>query len=303
MICYNFNVLRKVDDVMNDEYINDFLLYLEMDLNYSKNTIDTYSNALNHLNNEIKKDILKLNSNDIENFISKLNLESSSISNYLSAYKTFYNYYIKIGKISINPIDKVDSPKLSKHLPTYLTVEEVDKLLNIDIRDAFSARNKSLLELLYATGLRISELTNLEFKNIDLNECIVRIMGKGSKERIVPINDLAIKYLKIYVKDYRHKLVKTEQNNYVYLNNHGKKMTRQGIFKMIKKRTMETGIKKDVSPHTLRHSIATHMLENGADLRIIQEFLGHESIGTTQIYTHLTNKKLKNDYMEYFPRN
>lgn len=288
---------------MNDEYINDFLLYLEMDLNYSKNTIDTYLNALNHLNNEINKDILKLSSNEIEKFISSLNLESSSISNYLSAYKTFYNYYIKIGKININPIDKVDTPKLSKHLPTYLTVEEVDKLLNIEITDAFSARNKSLLELLYATGLRISELINLEFKNIDLNDCIVRIMGKGSKERIVPINDMAIKYLKIYVKDFRHKLVKTEQNNYVYLNNHGKKMTRQGVFKMIKKRTQEAGIKKDVSPHTLRHSIATHMLENGADLRIIQEFLGHESIGTTQIYTHLTNQKLKNDYMEYFPRN
>ena len=288
---------------MNDEYINDFLLYLEMDLNYSKNTINTYSNALNHLDNNIKKDILKLRSTDIENFILKLNLESSSISNYLSAYKTFYNYYIKIGKININPIDKVDSPKLSKHLPTYLTVEEVDKLLDIDIKDAFSARNKSLLELLYATGLRISELINLEFKNIDLNECIIRIMGKGSKERIVPINDLAIKYLKIYVKDYRYKLVKKEQNNFVYLNNHGKKMTRQGVFKMIKKRTQETGIKKDVSPHTLRHSIATHMLENGADLRIIQEFLGHESIGTTQIYTHLTNQKLKSDYMEFFPRN
>lgn len=288
---------------MNDEYINDFLLYLEMDLNYSKNTINTYSNALNHLDNNITKDILKLRSTDIENFISKLNLESSSISNYLSAYKTFYNYYIKIGKININPIDKVDSPKLSKHLPTYLTVEEVDKLLDIDIKDAFSARNKSLLELLYATGLRISELINLEFKNIDLNECIIRIMGKGSKERIVPINDLAIKYLKIYVKDYRYKLVKKEQNNFVYLNNHGKKMTRQGVFKMIKKRTQETGIKKDVSPHTLRHSIATHMLENGADLRIIQEFLGHESIGTTQIYTHLTNQKLKSDYMEFFPRN
>ena len=288
---------------MNDEYINNFLLYLEMDLNYSKNTINTYLNALNHLNYEIKKDILKLTSKDIESFISELELESSSISNYLSAYKTFYNYYIKIGQISINPIDKVDTPKLSKHLPTYLTVEEVDKLLDIEIKDAFSARNKSILELLYATGLRISELINLEFKNIDLNDCIVRIMGKGSKERIVPINDLAIKYLKIYVKDYRHKLVKTEQNNYVYLNNHGKKMTRQGVFKMIKKRTLETGIKKDVSPHTLRHSIATHMLENGADLRIIQEFLGHESIGTTQIYTHLTNQKLKKDYMEYFPRN
>lgn len=288
---------------MNDEYINNFLLYLEMDLNYSKNTINTYLNALNHLNNEIKKDILKLTSKDIENFISELELESSSISNYLSAYKTFYNYYIKIGQISINPIDKVDTPKLSKHLPTYLTVEEVDKLLDIEIKDAFSVRNKSILELLYATGLRISELINLEFKNIDLNDCIVRIMGKGSKERIVPINELAIKYLKIYVKDYRYKLVKTEQNNYVYLNNHGKKMTRQGVFKMIKKRTLETGIKKDISPHTLRHSIATHMLENGADLRIIQEFLGHESIGTTQIYTHLTNQKLKKDYMEYFPRN
>lgn len=288
---------------MNDEYINDFLLYLEMDLNYSKNTIDTYLNALNHLNNKTNKNILKLNNVDIEKFISKLDLESSSISNYLSAYKTFYNYYIKIGKININPIDKIDSPKLSKHLPIYLAVEEVDKLLDIEIKDAFSARNKSLLELLYATGLRISELINLEFKNIDLNECIVRVMGKGSKERIVPINDLAIKYLKIYVKDYRHKLVKTEQNNYVYLNNHGKKMTRQGVFKMIKKRTLETGIKKDVSPHTLRHSIATHMLENGADLRIIQEFLGHENIGTTQIYTHLTNTKLKKDYMDFFPRN
>lgn len=288
---------------MNDEYINNFLLYLEMDLNYSKNTINTYLNALNNLNNKINKNILNLSCIDIEKFISESNLESSSVANYLSAYKTFYNYYIKIGKINSNPIDKLDSPKLSKHLPTFLTVDEVDRLLNIEIKDAFSARNKSLLELLYATGLRITELINLEFKNIDLNDCIVRIMGKGNKERIVPINDLAIKYLKIYVKDYRSKLVKTEQNNFVYLNNHGKKMTRQGVFKIIKKRTLETGIKKDVSPHTLRHSIATHMLENGADLRIIQEFLGHESIGTTQIYTHLTNQKLKKDYMEYFPRN
>lgn len=288
---------------MNDNYINDFLLYLEMDLNYSKNTINTYQNNLSILSNNINKDLLKLNSKDIEHFISSLNLESSSISNYLSSFKTFYNYYIKIGMLKENPVLLIDSPKLKKHLPTYLTIDEIDKLLNIEIKDAFNARNKSLLELLYATGLRISELINLEFKNIDLNECIIRIMGKGSKERIVPINDLAIKYLKIYVKDYRYKLVKKEQNNFVYLNNHGKKMTRQGVFKMIKKRTQETGIKKDVSPHTLRHSIATHMLENGADLRIIQEFLGHESIGTTQIYTHLTNQKLKSDYMEFFPRN
>ncbi len=288
---------------MNDIYINDFLLYLEMNLNYSKNTIDTYENALNNLSNHINKNIVALTSIDIENFIITLDLEPSSISNYLSAYKTFYNYYIKLGTINKNPIDVIDSPKLIKKLPIFLTIEEIDKLLDIEIIDAFSARNKSILELLYATGLRISELINLEFKNIDLNECIVRIMGKGSKERIVPINDTSIKYLKIYVKDYRHFLIKKEQNNYLYINNHGKQMTRQGVYKMIKKRALEVNIKKDVSPHTLRHSIATHMLENGADLRIIQEFLGHSDIGTTQIYTHLTNQTLKNNYMEYFPRN
>ena len=288
---------------MNDIYINDFLLYLELDLNYSKNTINTYLNSLNHLKDSTNKDLLKLTSNDIEKFISKLEIDSRSISNYLSAYKTFYNYYIKLGKLNNNPIDSISSPKLAKHLPVYLTVDEVDKLLDIEIKDAFSARNKSILEVMYSSGLRISELINLEFKNIDLNDSIIRVMGKGSKERIVPISDLAIKYLKIYVKDYRADLVKKETNNYVYLNNHGKKMTRQGVFKMIKKLTSEKGINKDVSPHTLRHSIATHMLENGADLRIFQEFLGHENIGTTQIYTHLTNEKLKNDYMEYFPRN
>lgn len=288
---------------MNDIYINDFLLYLELDLNYSKNTINTYLNSLNHLKDSTNKDLLKLTSNDIEKFISKLEIDSRSIANYLSAYKTFYNYYIKLGKLNNNPIDSISSPKLAKHLPVYLTVDEVDKLLDIEIKDAFSARNKSILEVMYSSGLRISELINLEFKNIDLNDSIIRVMGKGSKERIVPISDLAIKYLKIYVKDYRADLVKKETNNYIYLNNHGKKMTRQGVFKMIKKLTSEKGINKDVSPHTLRHSIATHMLENGADLRIIQEFLGHENIGTTQIYTHLTNEKLKNDYMEYFPRN
>lgn len=288
---------------MNDIYINDFLLYLKVDLNYSDNTISTYENSLNHLNNYFNKDLLKLNNNDIEKFIISLELEPSSISNYLSSFKSFYNYYVKIGSIKTNPTDSISSPKLIKKLPTFLTVEEVDKLLDIDIKDAFSARNKSIMELLYSSGLRISELIGLEFKNVDLNDSIIRVMGKGSKERIVPINDIAIHYLKIYVKDYRHMLVKTEQNNYLYLNNHGKKMTRQGIFKMLKKLCLEKGIKKDVSPHTIRHSIATHMLENGADLRIIQEFLGHSDISTTQIYTHLTNEKLKNDYMEYFPRN
>ena len=288
---------------MNDIYIADFLKYLEMDLNYSKNTIDKYETNIIKLSDYINKDLLKIGYKEIEDFIYSLKLNESSISNYLSSFKSFYNYYVKIGKIKENPIDLIDSPKLVKKLPTYLTVDEIDRLLDIEVKNEFDARNKSILELLYATGLRISELINLEFKNIDINEAIVRVIGKGSKERIVPINDTSIKYLKTYVKDYRYKLVKKEQNNYIYLNNHGKKMTRQGVYKMIKKRCLEEGIKKDVSPHTLRHSIATHMLLNGADLRIIQEFLGHSDISTTEIYTHITNKKLKNDYMEYFPRN
>ena len=288
---------------MNDTYINEFLLYLEMDLNYSKNTINTYLNNLNQLNIFVKKDLLNIKSSDIETFINSLDINKISIRNYLSSYKTFYNYYIKIGKIKTNPIDMIDSPKVINKLPIYLTIDEINKFLNIDIIDEFSARNKSMLELLYATGLRISELISLEFKNFDLNECIIRVMGKGSKERIIPLSDIAINYLKIYVKDYRQKLVKNEINNYVYLNNHGKKLTRQGVFKIIKKQAQVSNINKVISPHTLRHSIATHMLENGADLRIIQEFLGHENISTTQIYTHLSNTKLKSDYMEFFPRN
>ena len=288
---------------MNDTYINEFLLYLEMDLNYSKNTINTYLNNLNQLNIFVKKDLLNIKSSDIETFINSLDINKISIRNYLSSYKTFYNYYIKIGKIKTNPIDMIDSPKVINKLPIYLTIDEINKFLNIDIIDEFSARNKSMLELLYATGLRISELISLEFKNIDLNECIIRVMGKGSKERIIPLSDIAINYLKIYVRDYRQKLVKNEINNYVYLNNHGKKLTRQGVFKIIKKQAQVSNINKVISPHTLRHSIATHMLENGADLRIIQEFLGHENISTTQIYTHLSNTKLKSDYMEFFPRN
>lgn len=288
---------------MNNSYINDFLIYLELDLNYSKNTILTYENSLNNLNNYIKKDLLKVNSKDIEKYLFSLDLSDRSVSNYISSFKSFYNYYIKLGKINTSPLDKIITPKLSKNLPTYLTSEEIDKLLDIEITDEFKARNKSLLEILYCSGLRISELINLEFKNIDLNDCIIRVMGKGKKERIVPISDIAIKYLKIYVKDYRQKLVKINQNNYVYLNNHGNKLTRQGVFKLIKKLALEKNIKKDVSPHTLRHSIATHMLENGADLRIIQEFLGHSDISTTQIYTHLTNEKLKTDFETYFPRN
>ena len=289
---------------MNNIYISDFLSYLEVEANYSKNTINSYENDLNKFEEYYKnKDLLKITSKDIEKYIQTLSdLAPTTVSHNISSLKTFYSYFLKQGRISNNPTDGIKSPKLGIHLPTYLTIDEVNKLLDIEVTDAFSSRNKAILELMYATGLRISEVISLEFKNVDYDECIIRVMGKGSKERIVPVNDYAIKYLKEYIDNYRPELVKNDINNYIFLNNHGRMLTRQGIFKMIKNYAALKNIKKTIGPHTLRHTFATHLLENGADLRVIQELLGHSDISTTQIYTHLTKEALHNEYKKYFPR-
>lgn len=289
---------------MNNIYISDFLSYLEVEANYSKNTINSYENDLNKFEEYYKsKDLLKITSKDIEKYIQTLSdLAPTTVSHNISSLKTFYSYFLKQGRVSNNPTDGIKSPKLGIHLPTYLTIDEVNKLLDIEVTDAFSSRNKAILELMYATGLRISEVISLEFKNIDYDECIIRVMGKGSKERIVPVNDYAIKYLKEYIDNYRPELVKNDINNYIFLNNHGRMLTRQGIFKMIKNYAALKNIKKTIGPHTLRHTFATHLLENGADLRVIQELLGHSDISTTQIYMHLTKEALHNEYKKYFPR-
>ncbi len=289
---------------MNEDYIRDFENYLNIDLNYSENTIASYINDIDKFIEYYKNtNILKLKTTNIEKYINTLEtLAPSTVSHNISSLKAFYNFQIKMENIDNNPMDAIKPPKLGTHLPVYLTMEEVDDLLDIDITDAFTARNKAILELMYATGLRISEVITLEFKNIDFDDCIVRVMGKGNKERIVPINDVAIQYLKLYIDEYRSLLIKKNINNYLFLNNHGNMMTRQGVFKMIKNYAELKGIKKNIGPHTLRHTFATHLLENGADLRIIQELLGHSDISTTQIYTHLTNETLHNEYNEYFPR-
>lgn len=289
---------------MNDTYIDEFLNHIELDRSYSQNTITSYKNDLKKFQDYISgKSLLKVEPKDIENFILALNdLAPSTLSHNLSALRSFYNYFCRLEKISYNPCDSIVQPKLGTHLPTYLTVDEIDKLLDIDIKTPFDARNKAILELMYATGLRISEVISLEFSNVDYDECIVRIMGKGSKERIVPINDYALNALKNYTDNYRQALMIKQANNYLFLNNHGTKMTRQGIFKMLKKLCKEKGINKEISPHTLRHTFATHLLQNGADLRVIQELLGHSDISTTQIYTHLSNERIKHDYFEFHPR-
>lgn len=287
---------------MNDKLINDFKNYLELERNYSNNTSLSYVKDVTLFSDFIKKDLLLVDKKDIEKYIRSLNKSSKTISHVISSLKSFYNYYMRMGNINSNPTDEIDRPKIEKKIPEFLTLEEVSSLLNFKVNNEFEARNKAILELLYSSGLRISELTSLELSNIDLDECLVRVMGKGSKERIVPLGDYAIEALKEYIYFYRPMLNKNN-SSYIFLNNKGGVLSRQFIFKVIKEECIKKGIRKNVSPHTLRHTFATHLLKNGADLRIIQELLGHENLSTTQIYTHLTNDKLKHDYEDYFPRN
>ena len=287
---------------MNDKLINDFKSYLELERNYSNNTSLSYVKDVTLFSDFIKKDLLLVDKKDIEKYIRSLNKSSKTISHVISSLKSFYNYYMRMGNINSNPTDEIDRPKIEKKIPEFLTLEEVSSLLNFKVNNEFEARNKAILELLYSSGLRISELTSLELSNIDLDECLVRVMGKGSKERIVPLGDYAIEALKEYIYFYRPMLNKNN-SSYIFLNNRGGILSRQFIFKVIKEECIKKGIRKNVSPHTLRHTFATHLLKNGADLRIIQELLGHENLSTTQIYTHLTNDKLKHDYEDYFPRN
>ena len=288
-----------------EELINKFIEYLIIDKKYSENTIKSYNNDLKKFNDYFKnKTINKIEENNIKNYIKYLKQENNdnrTISHNISTLRSFYKFLLIEKTIKNNPMEYIEQPKLKKTLPKTLTIEEIDKLLDIKLKDAFSFRNKAMLELMYSSGLRVSELINVNIHDIDTSNCIIRIMGKGSKERIVPLGDYAIKYIEIYLREYREKLTKRELNDYLFLNNHGKKMTRQGFFKILKQIAKEKGIKTEFSPHTLRHSFATHLLNGGADLRSIQEMLGHESISTTQIYTHVSKEKLKENYDNFHP--
>lgn len=285
-----------------NENLENYRNYLKYERAYSDNTIGAYMNDLNKYEEFLKKDILESDTEDLEKYLKYIkNLESTTVAHKITSIKSYFNYNIKRGIVSVNPADKVSRPKLTKHLPEYLTEEEVGKLLDVEVKSPYDYRNKTILELLYSSGIRISELVNIKTPNYDSEECLIRIMGKGSKERIVPLGDYAVNIMNDYMNNYRP-LINKKHTDYVFINNRGDKISRQFIFKVIKKEALKKGIKKDISPHTLRHTFATHLLKNGADLRIIQELLGHENISTTQIYTHVTNNKLKSDYETYFPK-
>ena len=287
------------------ELIIEFLRYLLIDKGYSNNTIESYKRDLEKfLEFNKDKNIDKISNGDLKEYIkylNKENLNEKSIARNISSLKSFYKFLVISKYINNNPSDALFLPKVKKSLPNTLTEDEVLKLLDVELTDDFSYRNKAMLELMYATGLRVSELINLKLQDIDLSQDIIRTFGKGSKERVIPIGDYSKEYLEKYIYGYRGSMLKKESCEYLFLNNHGMKMTRQGFFKIIKKIAKEKGINKDLSPHTLRHSFASHLLKYGADLRTIQELLGHSDISTTQIYTHITNEELKKNYEDFHP--
>ena len=284
-------------------YIKEFLIDLEYVSGYSNNTVLSYKNDLTIFNDFIKKDLTKVSPDDIRKFIkANASKKDKTLARYITTLRMFYDFLEKRGYLNNNPTKSISLPKLDKHLPDVLTIEEVSRLLDIKPESNYDFRNKCILELLYSTGLRITELVKLTLKDIYLDDDLIKVMGKGSKERVLPLNDAASFYLKKYINEIRPKMIKKTNTENLFLNNHGKGLTRQAVFKMIKSRALEVNIKKNISPHTLRHSFATHLMIEGADIRFIQELLGHSDIQTTQIYTHIANQTLKNNYEEYNPR-
>lgn len=290
---------------MNDA-IEDFLNYCIFEKGLSDRTKESYRNDLlvykDFLKDKGIDDVSKIKSDHIKAFLKERNNEeTTTIAHNLTVIKNFHTYLLKEKLVKDNVSEFIERPKLRKALPKTLSIEDIDKLLDIELNTPFDYRNKAMLELMYGCGLRVSELVNLEINDIDIYNSLIRIMGKGSKERDIPIGEYSIYYLNKYL-EVRGSLLKNKPCNKLFLNNHGNGMTRQGFFKNLKQLLKEKGLNPDVSPHTLRHSFATHLINRGADLRSIQELLGHSDISTTKIYTRISDEKIIEEYNEYHLR-
>lgn len=289
------------------EAISEFLDYLIIEKHLSHNTIISYEQDLNRflffVGNETE--IENIDENTINQYLSTLHdhLSKNSIRRHITTLKRFYLYLQKQNIIKDNIMDKIDSIKIDKRLPIVLTKEQIDILLDsIEVIDAKSSRNRCMLELLYSSGLRISELTHLTLSDIHIHEKLLRCIGKGNKERIVPMNETVCIYLKDYIDNYRDELLNGKNSKYLFVNQKGNIMTRDNFYHILEKICQNSIINKKISPHTIRHTFATHLLENDADLRSIQEMLGHSDISTTTIYTHVSQEKIVEDYMSKHPR-
>lgn len=288
----------------------DYLHYLKVERGLSENTINSYGIDLKLFLEYLRENEIpsfkQVNKEVIVNYMQSEknnNKANSSILRSVSSLRKFFQYLAQEKIIEKDPMLLIDTPKKKQHLPQVLTKEEVEKLLRSpNTGQVLGLRDRAMLELMYATGLRISEIINLKLEDLHLTMGTLQTLGKGHKERIVPVGDEAIKWVNRYLEEARPKLLKQKRSNYLFLNFHGNNLTRQGVWKNLKAEVRKAGIQKNITPHTLRHSFATHILEDGADLRIVQELLGHADISTTQIYTHLSNKQLADIYNRAHPR-
>ena len=285
--------------------------YLKIEKSLSSNTVDAYIRDINKMDGffnseDSKKKINSINHEDFQNYLTHLNelkINARSQSRVISSMRSFFKYLMIEKIIDNNPSELLENPKTGKKLPEFLTIDEIDLMVSqIDRSKSDGERNIAIIEVLYGCGLRVTELIELKISEIYWKEGFIRIIGKGNKERLVPLGKIASKHLKIYLDEIRvHQKIDNQFVDHVFINKNGKKLSRVMIFKIIKKLTEKAGIQKNVSPHTLRHSFATHLVEGGADLRAVQEMLGHQSITTTEIYTHLDKNYLKQNILDYHP--
>jgi len=293
--------------------IKGFQAYLKLEKSLSANSIEAYTRDIGRLYEFTETQDPKIAPEkvvlaDLRRFITwvnELGMIPSSQARILSGIKAFYKYLLMEDIIKSDPSELLESPKITRKLPDTLSYTDINKLIDaIDLSKPEGARNKAIMETLYGCGLRVSELTELKLSNLYLDIEFIKVFGKGSKERLVPIGGSAIKALKIWIEQVRvHNPIKKGEEDYVFLNRRGSRLSRVYIFMLIKDLALVTGLKKTISPHTFRHSFATHLVEGGADLRAVQEMLGHESITTTEIYTHLDREYLKGTIIQFHPRN
>ena len=296
-------------NVINDNIIDSYCDSVWVEKGLSKNTVSSYMSDLLQLSKWLKKQNKDLNNcteSDLNSFLaSKIDQGNSttSVNRALSSIKGFYNWLVYNNYLSVNPSELLESPKIGRKLPVHISEEDVEKILNAPkLSINKGVRDKTILELLYATGLRISELTNLKLNQIDLTRGIVRVMGKGNKERIIPIGETALTWLNNFINNYRQDFIINKNNNYIFLNRKGDQLSRKSCWSLITSYSKKVLSSKKISPHSLRHAFATHLLNNGADLRSVQMLLGHSSLSTTQIYTHVAKERLINFHSKHHPR-
>lgn len=292
------------------DIVKSYTRYLKLERNYSPNTLAAYQNDLSWLLSfceQQEMNPLDMQLEDLQHFAVQLHehqIGPTSQARILSGIRSFYNYLLLSGEIEQDPTELLESPHLGERLPEVLSTDEIDQIQkSIDLSKPEGQRNKTIIEVLFSCGLRVSELVNLKLSNLYLEEGFVRVMGKGSKERLVPISSKAISELKYWFVDRNLMKIQQGEEDYVFLNRRGKHLTRTMILIMLKRQAVAAGITKTISPHTLRHSFATELLKGGADLRAIQAMLGHESIGTTELYMHIDTTTLREEILQHHPRN